>query len=291
MLSSQNHNLSLVFSLYKLSVHWMNPLNMKFLKSLINHRKKRHPTTLLKECKGYQTIIISTPRAKPHQRKLQILSNNTRSMPPREMKVRTLTFRFSHLINQHLTEFERQVKIDYKGVELEEKNFNHSVALEEKKWDHGIKLEKKKLDWEKEEKKKTGGLRWPKDIERLTIFFKYVLNHFFIRSRDLLHRHSDLEGVLEGRFRQEYAVDYQAHSKIPLNPEKLIPHESSGKTNSPPFISKFSSTKLPVVCSIGIHMKNVKGEHNCLCGVCWQRSYLKLGSNPGALRELCCFLT
>ena len=51
-----------------------------------------------------------------------------------------------------MLKFERQVKNDDKGVELEEKKFNHSVALEEKKWDHGVKLEEKKLDWEKEEK-------------------------------------------------------------------------------------------------------------------------------------------
>ncbi|KNZ53077.1 hypothetical protein VP01_3350g2 [Puccinia sorghi] len=66
------------------SVHWMNPLKMKFLKSLINHRKKRHLTTHLKENKGHQTIRKSTPRAKPHQRKLQIYSNDTRRMPKRD---------------------------------------------------------------------------------------------------------------------------------------------------------------------------------------------------------------
>ncbi|KNZ45783.1 hypothetical protein VP01_7805g2 [Puccinia sorghi] len=53
-----------------------------------------------------------------------------------------------------MLKFERQVKNDDKGVELEEKKFNHSVALEENKWDHGIKLEEKKLDWEKEDKEK-----------------------------------------------------------------------------------------------------------------------------------------
>ncbi|KNZ61992.1 hypothetical protein VP01_13287g2 [Puccinia sorghi] len=53
-----------------------------------------------------------------------------------------------------MLKFERQVKHDDKGVELEEKKFNHSVAMEKKKWDHGIKLEEKNLDWEKEEKEK-----------------------------------------------------------------------------------------------------------------------------------------
>jgi hypothetical protein len=62
-----------------------------------------------------------------------------------------------------MMKFERQVANDNKGVQLEEKKFNHSIQLEEKKWDysmkldekkwdHGIKLEEKKLDWQKEEK-------------------------------------------------------------------------------------------------------------------------------------------
>ncbi|KNZ59079.1 hypothetical protein VP01_1803g4 [Puccinia sorghi] len=104
---------------------------MNFLKSLINHRKKRHPKTLQKEKEGHKTVRTSTPRAKPHQRKLQIRSNNTGSMPPSEMKF----------------------KNNDKGVELEEKKFNHSVTLEEEKWDHGIKLWKISLT-EKEEKEK-----------------------------------------------------------------------------------------------------------------------------------------
>ncbi|KNZ45078.1 hypothetical protein VP01_850g5 [Puccinia sorghi] len=40
-----------------------------------------------------------------------------------------------------MLKFEQQVKNNDKGVELEERKFNHSVALEEKKWDHGINLE------------------------------------------------------------------------------------------------------------------------------------------------------
>ena len=64
-----------------------------------------------------------------------------------------------------MMKFERQVQNEGKGVELEEKKFNHSILLDEKKWDHGIKLEEKKwehgimleekkLNWEKEEKDK-----------------------------------------------------------------------------------------------------------------------------------------
>ena len=48
----------------------------------------------------------------------------------------------------------------YKGIELEEKKFNHSIIIEEKKWDQGIKLEDKRMEWEKEEKKKIENLRW-----------------------------------------------------------------------------------------------------------------------------------
>ena len=62
-----------------------------------------------------------------------------------------------------MMKYERQVQNDGRGVELEEKKFNHSIILDEKKWDHGIKLEEKKwehgikweekqLEWEKEEK-------------------------------------------------------------------------------------------------------------------------------------------
>ncbi|KNZ47879.1 hypothetical protein VP01_6070g2 [Puccinia sorghi] len=123
---------------------------MKFLKSLINHWKKRHPTTLLKENKGHKTIRKSTPRDKPRQRKLQILSNHARSMPPREMKAQFARDGLSF----ETFKFEWKVKNDYKGVELEEKKYNYSVELEEKKWDHRIKLEEKNLDWENEEKEK-----------------------------------------------------------------------------------------------------------------------------------------
>ncbi|KNZ48308.1 hypothetical protein VP01_5761g1 [Puccinia sorghi] len=74
--------------------------------------------------------------------------SHTKGSSKSEMKVRILALRFSHLINQNLTEdgltfemlkFEKQVKNNDKGVELEKKKFNHS-------------LEEKKLDWEKEEK-------------------------------------------------------------------------------------------------------------------------------------------
>ena len=62
-----------------------------------------------------------------------------------------------------MMKYERQVQNNGKGVELEEKKFNHSIILDKKKWDHGIKLEEKKwehgikweekwLEWEKEEK-------------------------------------------------------------------------------------------------------------------------------------------
>ena len=76
-----------------------------------------------------------------------------------------------------MLKFERQIKNDDKGVELEERKFNHSITLEEKKWDHGvkleekkwdhgIKLEEKKLDWEKEEKEKDRRFEMAK-LERL----------------------------------------------------------------------------------------------------------------------------
>ena len=62
-----------------------------------------------------------------------------------------------------MMKYERQVQNNGKGVELEEKKFNHLIILDKKKWDHGIKLEEKKwehgikweekrLEWEKEEK-------------------------------------------------------------------------------------------------------------------------------------------
>ena len=64
-----------------------------------------------------------------------------------------------------MLKFKCQVKNNDKGVELEEKKFNHSITLEEKKWDHGInfeekkwdhsiKLEEKQLDWSKDEEEK-----------------------------------------------------------------------------------------------------------------------------------------
>ncbi|KNZ64469.1 hypothetical protein VP01_10250g1, partial [Puccinia sorghi] len=95
---------------------------LEFLKILINHQKKRHPKTILKENEGHQTIRTSTPRAESHQRKLQILSNHMRRMT--QVAIDGLSF--------EMLKFERQVKNDDKGVELEEKKFNHSVALEEK---------------------------------------------------------------------------------------------------------------------------------------------------------------
>ncbi|KNZ64657.1 hypothetical protein VP01_10068g1, partial [Puccinia sorghi] len=100
------------------SVHWMNPLKIKFLKSLINHRKKRHPKTLLK---GEVSIRTSTPRAEPHQRKLQILSNHTRRKGKAQVSRDGLSF--------EMLKFERQVKNNDKGFEMEEKKLNHSVAL------------------------------------------------------------------------------------------------------------------------------------------------------------------
>ncbi|KNZ62757.1 hypothetical protein VP01_1225g3 [Puccinia sorghi] len=76
-------------------------------KRSINNRKRRNPETLQNENKGNQTIKTSTPRAKPHQRKLYIHSNHTRSMLPRGMKVSTLALRISHLINQHLRKYSK----------------------------------------------------------------------------------------------------------------------------------------------------------------------------------------
>ena len=115
-------------------------------------------------------------------------------MPPREMQVSTFVFRNENCMDQQLTykyspqvaqdgltfemlKFEQQIKNNDKGVELEERKFNHSITLEEKKWDHGvkleekkwdhgIKLEEKKLDWEKEEKEKDRRFEMAK-LERL----------------------------------------------------------------------------------------------------------------------------
>ena len=76
-----------------------------------------------------------------------------------------------------MLKFERQVKNNDKGIELEEKKFNHSVKLEEKKWVHGIeleekkwdreiKLEERKLDLEKDEKEKDRSFEMAK-LDRL----------------------------------------------------------------------------------------------------------------------------
>ncbi|KNZ46659.1 hypothetical protein VP01_7085g1, partial [Puccinia sorghi] len=120
------------------SVYWMNHL-----------KRRRHPKKIQNEDKGHQTLRTSTPRAEAHQMKLQICLNHMRSMHPIEMKAQV-----SDGLSFEILKFESQVKNNDKGVELEEKKFNHSVALEEKKWDHGMNLEKTKLDWEKEEKDK-----------------------------------------------------------------------------------------------------------------------------------------
>ncbi|KNZ60427.1 hypothetical protein VP01_15569g1, partial [Puccinia sorghi] len=103
----------------------------------------RHPKTLLKENELHQTIRTSTPRAEPHQRKLQIHSNHTRSASKRDEDSLEKAQVSRDGLSFEMLKFERQVKNDDKSVELEEKKFNHSVTLEEKKWNNEIRLEER----------------------------------------------------------------------------------------------------------------------------------------------------
>ncbi|PLW37802.1 hypothetical protein PCASD_11298 [Puccinia coronata f. sp. avenae] len=53
-----------------------------------------------------------------------------------------------------INKYQRQLAIDNKTVELEEKKFMRSSKLEEKKWERELKMDEKRLKWEKDEKAK-----------------------------------------------------------------------------------------------------------------------------------------
>ncbi|PLW29668.1 hypothetical protein PCASD_20222 [Puccinia coronata f. sp. avenae] len=53
-----------------------------------------------------------------------------------------------------INKYQRQLAIDNKTVELEEKKFMRSSKLEEKKWEQELKMDEKRLEWEKDEKAK-----------------------------------------------------------------------------------------------------------------------------------------
>ncbi|PLW47474.1 hypothetical protein PCASD_04388 [Puccinia coronata f. sp. avenae] len=53
-----------------------------------------------------------------------------------------------------INKYQRQLAINNKMVELEEKKFMCSSKLEEKKWERELKMDEKRLEWEKDEKEK-----------------------------------------------------------------------------------------------------------------------------------------
>ncbi|PLW34224.1 hypothetical protein PCASD_15043 [Puccinia coronata f. sp. avenae] len=53
-----------------------------------------------------------------------------------------------------INKYQRQLAIDNKTVELEEKKFMRLSKLEEKKWERELKMDEKRLEWEKDEKAK-----------------------------------------------------------------------------------------------------------------------------------------
>ncbi|PLW25736.1 hypothetical protein PCANC_25520 [Puccinia coronata f. sp. avenae] len=53
-----------------------------------------------------------------------------------------------------INKYQRQLAINNKTVELEEKKFMRSSKLEEKKWERELKMDEKRLEWEKDEKEK-----------------------------------------------------------------------------------------------------------------------------------------
>ncbi|PLW46358.1 hypothetical protein PCASD_05449 [Puccinia coronata f. sp. avenae] len=53
-----------------------------------------------------------------------------------------------------INKYQRQLAIDNKTVELEEKKFMRLSKLEEKKWEQELKMDEKRLEWEKDEKAK-----------------------------------------------------------------------------------------------------------------------------------------
>ncbi|PLW06508.1 hypothetical protein PCASD_11071 [Puccinia coronata f. sp. avenae] len=53
-----------------------------------------------------------------------------------------------------INKYQRQLAINNKMVELEEKKFMRSSKLEEKKWEQELKMDEKRLEWEKDEKAK-----------------------------------------------------------------------------------------------------------------------------------------
>ncbi|KNZ51265.1 hypothetical protein VP01_4017g2, partial [Puccinia sorghi] len=143
-----NHLIRMINHLKRMINHLKGMIN--HLKRMINHMKRRFTKKLRKENKGHQTLRTSTLRAKAPQKKLQIHLNPMRSIHPREIQVSTLASRIGKAqvardgLSFVMLKYECQFKNNDKGVELEEKNFNHTVALGENKWFHGIKLEEKK---------------------------------------------------------------------------------------------------------------------------------------------------
>ncbi|PLW13967.1 hypothetical protein PCASD_04613 [Puccinia coronata f. sp. avenae] len=53
-----------------------------------------------------------------------------------------------------INKYQRQLAIDNKTVDQEEKKFMRSSKLEEKKWEQELKMDEKRLEWEKDEKAK-----------------------------------------------------------------------------------------------------------------------------------------
>jgi hypothetical protein len=53
-----------------------------------------------------------------------------------------------------INKYQRQLAINNKMVELEEKKFMHLSQLEEKKWEQEQEMDEKRLQWEKDEKAK-----------------------------------------------------------------------------------------------------------------------------------------
>ncbi|PLW09693.1 hypothetical protein PCANC_20739 [Puccinia coronata f. sp. avenae] len=53
-----------------------------------------------------------------------------------------------------INKYQRQLAIDNKTVELEEKKFMRLSKLEEKKWERELKMDEKRLEWEKDENAK-----------------------------------------------------------------------------------------------------------------------------------------
>jgi hypothetical protein len=57
-------------------------------------------------------------------------------------------------LDLEINNYQRQLAINNKMVELEEKKFIRLSNLEEKKWEQELKMDEKRLEWEKDEKAK-----------------------------------------------------------------------------------------------------------------------------------------